>query len=145
MTVRRLHFARRQRHLDNRGLRLLPVQLLDDVLLGEQLDLNASLVVTAVLRQRHPAKGESTKDNRQQAASHDFSSDKSKVCSRPLDDQFRTDNRGEKSIMLCCCKPAIETDILPAYLRRALRPHRMENLSFRELDASHSRAADLCC
>src|SRR5262249_33411991 len=29
MTVRRLHLARRQRHLDHRGLRLLAVQLLD--------------------------------------------------------------------------------------------------------------------
>src|SRR5262245_14322195 len=81
MAVRRLHLAGRQRHLDHRGLRLLPVHLLDDVPLGEQLDLNASFAVSAVLRQGHPADGEGAKDNRQQAASHDLSSDRTRACS----------------------------------------------------------------
>src|SRR5262245_41618900 len=81
VAVRRLHLARRQRHLDHRGLRLLPVQLLDDVPLGEQLDLNPAFAVSAVLRQGHPADRESTEDNRQQAASHDFSSDRTRACS----------------------------------------------------------------
>src|SRR6516165_8091606 len=53
MTVRRLHLARRQRHLDHRGLRLLPVQLLDDVLLGEQLDLIPAFAVLVVVCQAH--------------------------------------------------------------------------------------------
>src|SRR5262249_4453619 len=55
MTVRRLHLARRQRHLDHRGLRLLPVQLLDDVLLGEHLDVIPVFAVLVVMRQGHPA------------------------------------------------------------------------------------------
>src|SRR5262245_16794472 len=74
MAVRRLHLARRQRHLEHRGLGLLPVQLLDDVLLGERL--HASFAVFAMLGQGHPADGESTEDNRQQGASHDSSSDR---------------------------------------------------------------------
>src|SRR5262245_59718296 len=81
MTVRRLHRARRQRHLDHRGLRLLTVQLLDDVLLGEQFDLNASFAVSAALRQGHPTDRESGKEYRLQAASHDSSSNKTRACS----------------------------------------------------------------
>src|SRR5262245_12260951 len=81
MAVRRLHLARRQRHLDHGGLRLLAVQLLDDVPLGEHLDLRPAFAVSAVLRQAHPTGRESTKDNRQQAASHDFSSDRTSACS----------------------------------------------------------------
>src|SRR5262245_16368572 len=81
VAVRRLHRARRQRHLEHRGLRLLPVQLLDDVLLGEQLDLNPAFAVSAVLRHGHPAEREGTKANRQQAESHDFSSDRTGACS----------------------------------------------------------------
>src|SRR5262249_38681499 len=45
VTVRRLHLARCQRHLDRRGLRLLAVHLLDDVLLGEQLDVSPAFGV----------------------------------------------------------------------------------------------------
>src|SRR5262245_322435 len=75
MTVRRLHLARRQRHLDHRGLRLLPVQLLDDVLLGELLHLNPVVSVTAVLRQRHPAGAEDdSRDEREQSPTHGRSS-----------------------------------------------------------------------
>src|SRR5262249_13728265 len=55
MAMRRLYLARRQRHLDHRGLRLLPLQLLDDVLLGEQLDVIPALAVLVVTRQGHPA------------------------------------------------------------------------------------------
>src|SRR5262249_26330875 len=56
-----------------------PVDLLGDFLLGE--GLHHCFAVSAVLRQGHPANRESTEDNRQQAASHDFSSDRTKVCS----------------------------------------------------------------
>src|SRR5262249_49944365 len=63
MAVRRLHLARRQRHLDHGGLRLLPVQLLDDVLLGEQLDLSPAFAVLVVLRQAHPAGREGAHDD----------------------------------------------------------------------------------
>src|SRR5262249_45492920 len=73
MAVRRLHLARRQRHLKHRGLRLLPVQFLDDFLLREQFNLNASFAVSAVLRNGYLADRESAKDNRQQGTSHDFS------------------------------------------------------------------------
>src|SRR5262245_42174817 len=76
MTVRRLHLARRQRHLDHGGLRLLPVQLLDDVLLGEQLDLSPAFAVFVVVCQAHPAGRESAHDDRQQGTSHDSSSER---------------------------------------------------------------------
>src|SRR5262245_34230242 len=76
VTVCRLHLARRQRHLDHRGLRLLPVQLLDDVLLGEQLDVSPAFAVLAVLCQTHPAGRESAHDDRQQGTSHDCSSER---------------------------------------------------------------------
>src|SRR5262245_56185050 len=76
VAVRRLHLARRQRHLDHRGLRLLPVQLLDDVLLGEQLDVIPASAVLAVLCQAHPAGRESAHDDRQQGPSHDSSSER---------------------------------------------------------------------
>src|SRR6516225_5054111 len=79
VTVRRLHLARRQRHLDHRGLRLLPVQLLDDVLLGEQLDVRPAFAVLAVLCQTHPAGGESAHDDRQQGKSHDNSSERTEA------------------------------------------------------------------
>src|SRR5262245_56861535 len=62
MTVCRLDLARLQRHFEHRGLRLLAVQLLHDVLLGEQLDLNPAF---AVLGQDHPA-GADTDTSRQQ-------------------------------------------------------------------------------
>src|SRR5262245_61372620 len=55
VAMRRLHLARRQRHLDHRGFRLLPVQLLDDVLLGEELDVIPAFAVLVVMRQGHPA------------------------------------------------------------------------------------------
>src|SRR5215831_11056415 len=74
MMVRRLHLARRQRHLDHRGLRLLPVQLLDDVLLGEQLDVIPVFALLVVVCQAHPAGRESDHDDRQQGTSHDSSS-----------------------------------------------------------------------
>src|SRR5262249_40892252 len=80
MTVRRLHLARRQRHLDHRGLRLLPVQLLDDVLLGEQLDLSPAFAVLVVVCQAHPASRESAHDDRQQGTSHDSSSERTGGC-----------------------------------------------------------------
>src|SRR5215831_6754581 len=76
VTMRRLHLARRQRHLDHRGFRLLPVQLLDDVLLGEELDVIPAFAVLAVLCQAHPAGRESAHDDRQQGASHDSSSER---------------------------------------------------------------------
>src|SRR5215475_7339690 len=59
VAVRRLHLARRQRHFDHRGLRLLPVQLLDDVLLGEQLDVIPAFGVLLVVCQAYPAGRES--------------------------------------------------------------------------------------
>src|SRR5262249_34328929 len=74
VAVRRLHLPRSQRHLDNRGLRLLPVQLLGDVPLGEPLDVLASLAVPVVVSQAHPADGESAHDDRQQGTPHDRSS-----------------------------------------------------------------------
>src|SRR5262249_4774073 len=76
VAVRRLHLARRQRHLDHRGFRLLPVQLLDDVLLGEHLDVSPAFAVLAVLCQTHPAGRESAHDDRQQGTSHDCSSER---------------------------------------------------------------------
>src|SRR5215467_12844028 len=76
MTVRRLHLARRQRHLDHRGLCLLAVQLLDDVLLGKQLDLSPAFAVLVVVCQAHPAGRESAHDERQQGTSHDSSSER---------------------------------------------------------------------
>src|SRR5262249_536790 len=54
-----LDLARRQRHLDHRGFRLLPVQLLDDADLGEQLDVVPAFAVLVVVRQAHPAGRES--------------------------------------------------------------------------------------
>src|SRR5262249_20886898 len=74
MTVRRLHLARRQRHLDHRGLRLLAVQLLDDIPLGEHLDVIPAFAVLVVVSQAHPADRESAHDDRQQGTSHDSSS-----------------------------------------------------------------------
>src|SRR5215470_2612711 len=76
VAVRRLLLARRQRHLDHRGLRLLPVQLLDDVPLGEQLDVSPAFAVLVVLCQTHPAGRESAQDDRQQGTSHDSSSER---------------------------------------------------------------------
>src|SRR5262249_27326850 len=76
MTVRGLHLARRQRHLDRRGLRLLPVQLLDDVLLGEHLDLSPAFAVLVVVCQAHPAGRERAQDDRHQGTSHDSSSER---------------------------------------------------------------------
>src|SRR5262245_57938256 len=76
MTVRRLHLARCQRHLDHCGLRLLPVQLLDDVLLGEQLDVIPAFAVLVVVCQAHPAGRESAHDDSQQGTSHDKSSER---------------------------------------------------------------------
>src|SRR6516162_7032241 len=76
MTVRRLHLARRERHLDHRGLRLLPVQLLDDVPLGEQLDVIPAFAVLVVVCRAHPAGRESAHDDRQQGTSHDSSSER---------------------------------------------------------------------
>src|SRR5262245_59259108 len=55
VAMRRLHLARSQRHLDHSGLRLLPVQLLDDVLPGELLDVIPAFAVLVVMRQGHPA------------------------------------------------------------------------------------------
>lgn len=81
MAVSRLHLARRQRHLEQRGLRLLPVQLLDDVLLGEQLDLNSSFAVSAVLRQGQPADRESTKTIANRLRRMTFPPNGIKVCS----------------------------------------------------------------
>src|SRR5262249_17487259 len=74
MTVRRLHLARCQRHLDSRGLRLLPVHLLGDLLLGEHL--HAALAVLAVVGQAHPADRESAENDRQQGTPHDCSSER---------------------------------------------------------------------
>src|SRR5262249_31028147 len=76
MAVRLLHLARRQRHLDHGGLRLLPVQLLDDVLLGEQLDVIPAFAVLVVVCQAHPTGRESAHDDRQQGTSHDSSSER---------------------------------------------------------------------
>src|SRR6516164_7704057 len=73
VAVRRLHRARRQRHLDRRGFRLLPVQLLDDVPLGEHLDVIPTFAVLVVVCQAHPAGRESAHDDRQQGTSHDCS------------------------------------------------------------------------
>src|SRR5262249_34400625 len=76
VAVRPLPLARRQRHLDYRGFRLLPVQLLDDVLLGEYLDVIPAFAVLVVLCQAHPAGRESAHDDRQQGTSHDSSSER---------------------------------------------------------------------
>src|SRR5262249_32778465 len=76
VTVRRLHLARRQRHLDHRGLRLLPVQLLDEVPLGEHLDVVPAFAVLVAVCQAHPAGRESTHDDRQQGTPHDCSSER---------------------------------------------------------------------
>src|SRR5215469_361113 len=76
VTVRHLYLARRQRHLDHRGFRLLPVQLLDDVLLGEQLDVIPAFAVLVVVGQADPAGRESAYDDHQQGASHDSSSER---------------------------------------------------------------------
>src|SRR6516164_8156411 len=76
MTVRRLHLARRQCHLDHRGLRLLPVQLLDDVPLGEHLDVITAFAVLVVVCQAHPAGRESAHDDCQQGTLHDSSSER---------------------------------------------------------------------
>src|SRR5215472_6334323 len=74
VAVRRLHLARHQRHLDRRGLRLLPVQLLDDLLLGEHLDVIPVFALLVVVGQAHPSGRESAHDDRQQGTSHDSSS-----------------------------------------------------------------------
>src|SRR5262249_35614548 len=79
VAVRRARLARPQGHLDRRGHRLLPVDLLGDVFLGERLD--PSFAVFAVLRQGHPADRESAEDNYQQTASHDSSSDRTEAFS----------------------------------------------------------------
>src|SRR5262245_22761018 len=71
MTMGRLHLARRQRHLDHRGLRLLAVQLLDDVVLGECL--HASFAVFAVLGQGHPADRARNNRQGQKCTPHDCS------------------------------------------------------------------------
>src|SRR6516225_6808940 len=76
MAVRRLHLARRQPHLDHRGLRLLAVHLLGDLPLGEHLDVIPAFAVPAVLGQAHPAGRESAHDDRQQGTSHDSSSER---------------------------------------------------------------------
>src|SRR5262245_28719385 len=76
VAVRRLHLARRQRHLDHRGLRLLPVQLFDDVPLGEQLDVSPAFAVLVVVGQAHPAGHKSAEDDRQPGTSHDSSSER---------------------------------------------------------------------
>src|SRR5262245_9694905 len=76
VTVRRLHLARRQCHLDHRGLRLLPVQLLGDVPLEEQLDVIPAFAVLVVVCRAHPAGRERAHDDRQQGTSHDGSSER---------------------------------------------------------------------
>src|SRR5439155_22672563 len=79
VAVRRAGLARPQGRLDRRCLRLPPVDLFGDVFLGERL--HAAFAVLGMLRQGHPGDRESTEDNRQQGASHDSSSDRTKVCS----------------------------------------------------------------
>src|SRR6516165_2779075 len=75
VAVRRLHLARRQRHLDRRGLRLLAVHLLGDLPLGEHLDVIPAFAVLVVVCQAHPAGRESAHDDRQKGTSHDRSSE----------------------------------------------------------------------
>src|SRR5262249_26412000 len=55
---------------------LLPVQLLDDVPLGEQLDVIPAFAVLVVVCQAHPTGRESAHDDRQQGTSHDSSSER---------------------------------------------------------------------
>src|SRR5262249_53870546 len=77
MAVRRLHLARRQRHLDHRGLCLLPVHLLDDVPLGEHLHI--SFAVFVVVSQGHRADRESAHGDRQQSTPHNSPSERTRA------------------------------------------------------------------